>query len=261
VAVDSGGTGADSPHANASLSRTRVARDRPLSAVPRAIWCVLLTSILFQAMFHASSHGSTRAIAQPLPQPSDVEWVRLVTLGDGVAASRLLMLWLQAFDNQPGISLPLASLDYDRVIGWLSLALDLDPDSTYPMLAATRIYAQVSDEDKARSMLAFVHKKFLQSPNERWRWLADATITAKHRLKDLALAQRFARDLRQHATGPDVPFWARDMQVIVLTEMGEFETAQGIIGGLLESGQITDPAELRFLTGKLEEIRKLVGTD
>jgi hypothetical protein len=101
----------------------------------------------------------------------------------------------------------------------------------------------------------------VRSPNERWRWLADATITAKHRLKDLALAQRFARDLRQHATGPNVPFWARDMQVIVLTEMGEFETAQGIIGGLLESGQIRDPAELRFLTGKLEEIRTLAGTD
>jgi hypothetical protein len=152
VAVDPGGPGTDSPPANASLSRTRVARDRPLSAVPTALWCVLLTSILLQAMFHESSRGSMRATAQPLPHPPDVEWLRLVTLGDGVAASRLLMLWLQSFDNQPGISLPLASLDYDRVIGWLSLALDLDPDSTYPMLAATRIYAQVSDQDKARAI-------------------------------------------------------------------------------------------------------------
>jgi hypothetical protein len=36
--------------------------------------------------------------------------------------------------------------------------------------------------------------------------------------------------------------------------MNELEAAKVLIAGLLESGQLTDPAELRFLKQRLEEL-------
>ena len=92
----------------------------------------------------------------------------------------------------------------------------------YPLLAASRVYAEVSDEGRARAMLDFIHRKFLERPNRRWRWLAHASLVAKHRLQDLPLALRYAESLREHATGKDVPFWAKDLAIIVLEDMGDW---------------------------------------
>ena len=147
------------------------------------------------------------------------------------------MLWLQAFDNQPGVSLPLHVLDYERVEAWLGAALDLDPGSHYPLLVATRLYGSVADRGRVRRMLEFAYDRFLQAPNHRWRWLAHASILAKHRLGDLPLALRYARAITTHATGPQVPYWARDLTVIVLAEMGEYEAARGLVAALLAGGR------------------------
>ena len=48
---------------------------------------------------------------------------------------------------------------------------------------------------------------------------------AKHRLNDLPLALRYAKALATHATGPGVPHWARQMQIFLHEDMGEYETA------------------------------------
>jgi hypothetical protein len=44
------------------------------------------------------------------------------------------------------------------------------------------------------------------------------------------------------------------MQIFVLEDIGEIESAKVLIGGLLESGTITDPQELQFLMNRLKEI-------
>ena len=46
------------------------------------------------------------------------------------------------------------------------------------------------------------------------------------------------------------------MEVFILEDMGELEAARIMLGGLLESGQITDPGELRFLRHRLEELSR-----
>ena len=69
-----------------------------------------------------------------------------------------------------------------------------------------------------------------------------------------ALALRCARALREHATGPKVPNWARQMEIFVLEDMQELESAKILLGGLLESGQITDPQEMRFLQERLKQM-------
>ncbi|MCI0400336.1 MAG: hypothetical protein L0Y67_02065 [Gammaproteobacteria bacterium] len=167
-----------------------------------------------------------------------------------------MMLWLQAFDNQPGISIPFKDLDYDKVTGWMELILELDPRGQYPLLAASRVYGEVPVEGKQRHMLDFVYRQFLLDPNRRWPWLAHAIYVAKHRLKDLPLALKYARAMTLYARGDNVPQWARQMEIYVLEDMGEAEGAKVLIGGLLESGTITDPHEIRFLTERLKRIEE-----
>jgi hypothetical protein len=41
---------------------------------------------------------------------------------------------------------------------------------------AAQLYAQVPVADKQRQMFEFVHRKFLEDPNRRWRWLAHIAI-------------------------------------------------------------------------------------
>ncbi len=44
-----------------------------------------------------------------------VPLLRATSLDEPIALSKMLMLYLQAFDNQPGISIPFREMDYDRV--------------------------------------------------------------------------------------------------------------------------------------------------
>ena len=45
-----------------------------------------------------------------------------------------MTLYLQAFDNQPGVSIPFRDLDYRRVTQWLETILALDAAGQYPLL-------------------------------------------------------------------------------------------------------------------------------
>ena len=46
------------------------------------------------------------------------------------------------------------------------------------------------------------------------------------------------------------------MEIFILEDMNELEAAKVMLGGLLATGQIRDPDELRFLQGRLAEIEK-----
>ena len=228
--------------------------ERPIASVPRPVLALLAAGLAAQVAWHGAQPPPAPR-AEDLPAPPARDLLAIAALGEPEVASRLLMIWLQAFDNQPGVSIPFTRLDYDRVEAWLDAALALDPRTEYPLLAAARLYAAVPDDARRRQMLEWVYERFLEDPNRRWRWLAQAAITAKHRLGDLELALRYARALNEHATGPAVPAWARDMAVSVLEDMGEQEAAMILVGELLDSGRVTDPNEIRFLVRKLEELQ------
>ncbi len=229
-------------------------RERRLDFVPWPVVLILLGSLVAQLSWHAAA-PDPKARAEDLSPPPSVRVLRMASLGDSIVLAKFLMLWLQAFDNQPGISLPFSRLDYARVEAWLGRILALDPRGQYPLLAASRLYGTVTVELKKRRMLDFVYRQFLDDPNRRWRWLAHAVIVAKHQLKDMPLALRYAQAITARATGPSVPFWARDMSIVVLEDMGELESARLLIGGLIAEGAIQDPHELRFLERKLEELQ------
>ncbi len=231
-----------------------MARDqRSLTAVPRGVLAALLIALSVQVAWQSMLPRPV-ARAEALDPPLPAAALRILSLGEPVPFAQLTTLYLQAFDNQPGISIPFRDLDYPRVIEWLDTILELDPLTQYPLLMAAHLYGQVPDLQRERLMFEFVHRQFLLDPNRRWRWLANASLATKHRLKDLPLALRYARDIAQLA--PAAPPWARQMHIILLEEMGEIESAKILIGGLLDSGQIKDEFEMRFLLDRLESLEK-----
>jgi hypothetical protein len=46
------------------------------------------------------------------------------------------------------------------------------------------------------------------------------------------------------------------MEIFILEDMDELAAARILLGGLLESGAIRDPAEARFLRQRLEELER-----
>ncbi|MGH8119104.1 MAG: hypothetical protein ACRESK_00655 [Gammaproteobacteria bacterium] len=231
----------------------RQARERPIRDVPISVLFLLVVMLALQIAWHAGRTPPV-ATAGDLPVPPPLEKLQVFSLGDHSALSRMLMLWLQAYANRPGISIPYRELDYPTVISWLEVILALDGRGQYPLLAASRLYSEVPDEARQRQMLEFVYRKFLEEPDRRWPALAHAVFMAKHRLKDLPLALRYARALTERVTSPLAPYWVRQMQAWVLEDMGELEDARILLGGLVESGTIRDPHELLFLKQRLRQL-------
>lgn len=229
-------------------------RERSVAAVPKPALALLLLALGVQIVMH-SHRPPPQAVADALPMPPSHEMLRLGSLGDPTVAAKVLMLWLQAYDNPPGISIPFRNLDYSRVIAWLRAILRLDERAGYPLLAAARLYGEVPVPAKQRQMLDFVYSEFVKDPNRRWPWLAHAVYIAKHRLHDMQLALQYANELAKNVSDPSAPSWVKQMNIFVLEDMGEIEAAKVLLGGLLTSGQITDPAEQRFLTQRLEELQ------
>ena len=210
--------------------------ERPLAAVPFGIWGVLGALLAAQIAWQTVRHPGTPAAAD-LPPPPQPGALRIASFGEPEAAARVAMLYIQTVDFSAGQALPYRNLDY-------------------PLFSAARIYAEVPDPERARIALEFVYQAFLRDPNRRWPWLAHAALLAKHRLNDLALARRYAAAIDRYTTAADVPLWAKQMEIFILEDMNELEAAKIMIGGLLASGTLRDPAEARFLAQRLEELEK-----
>jgi hypothetical protein len=229
-------------------------QQRSWHSVPKMVIILLFLSVGLQILWHHQLPSPQRPI-KTLTEPPPLELLHLFSFGDSIVSAKMLMLWLQAYDNQAGQFISYQQLDYVALLEWLERILHLDPQSQYPLLAASHIYSNVADTDKQRLMLEFVYQEFFKEPQHRWSWLAHATILAKHRLKDLPLALKYAKAIASHAN-PQMPHWAQEMQIFILEDMGELEQARLIIGGMLATGQITEPNEIRFLNEKLQALEK-----
>lgn len=186
-----------------------------------------------------------------LPPAPSVAALRLASFGEQEALARLAMLYVQSRGHR--------ELDYQRLGDWLRTILALDLRSDYPLFVAARVYAENPDPARSLKMLEFIHEAFLADPNRRWPALAHAALLAKHRLKDPMLARRYAAAIDRHATGPGVPSWARQMEIFILEDMNQLQAAKALLGALLQSGKIEDPAEARFLVQRLEEMERRLG--
>ncbi len=217
--------------------------------MPAWIWVALGAALAGQLAVAAGRADRSDAQAALPPAPG-VHALSLASFGEPEALARMAMLYVQGF----------AQPDYARLMEWLAVILDLDPRSAYPLFSAARVYAETQDAARSRMALDFVYREFLRDPDRRWPWLAHGALLAKHRLKDLPLARRYAAAVARHATTPDVPLWARQMEIFILEDMNELEAATIMLGGLLESGAVSDPAEARFLAERLKALEARLGS-
>jgi len=226
--------------------------ERTIGTVPRPVLSLLVIAFCLQVAWQAwQPRPTARAEALgALPAPAAL---RVLSLGEPIALAQLLTLYLQAFDNQPGVSVPFLDLDYLRVTAWLGTILELDPVGQYPLMMASQLYGQVPDEAKQRRMCEFVREQFDRDPNRRWRWLAHCAIMVKHRLGDTRLALAYAEAITHGARLASN--WARQMRIFILEDLGELEAATVLLGGLLASGEVTEPKEAHFLMERLKELK------
>lgn len=228
---------------------------RPLGAVPAWSWSLLGLALAAQVGLHHGAPPSHTA-AKDLPPAPRAEVLRLASFGEPQTMARVAMLYVQSFDLSGENALRYRELDYGRLIVWLEAVLALDPRSQYALFSAARVYADHADPARMRQMLDFLYRQYFADPNRRWPWLAHAALLAKHRLKDLPLALRYAQAIERHTTADDVPLWAKQMRLFILEAMGELEAERIMIGGLIQSGRITDPAEARLLKERLDDLEK-----
>ncbi|MCK5877891.1 MAG: hypothetical protein KAG43_09665 [Candidatus Marithrix sp.] len=229
-------------------------QQRSVQNIPKTIIILLILSLGGQVIWHYQLPPPNTTVKK-LTQPPQTGLLNILCFGDKIVSAKLIMLWLQAFDVQAGQFLSYKKLDYIKLQKWLEQILLIDPNSQYPLLAASHLYSSVSDHEKQRLMLEFVYQQFFIDPEKRWPWLAHVTVVAKHRLKDLPLALKYAKAISDYAT-PNMPRWAKEMQIFILEDMGELEQARLVIGGMLASGQLTDHKEIEFLNEKLLDLEK-----
>ena len=229
---------------------------RPTAKVPIAVRATLLAGLLIHVSW-SHTGPAAMATAQSLPVAPDARLLRLSALGEPGTTARILMLWLQAFDDQPGISIPFARLDYARVISWLDALLEMDGRFQYPLLSASRVYTETPDPGRKRQMLEFVHRRFLEDPARRWPWMVHGVHVARHRLGDLRLALEYAEALRVNVGADTAPPWVSQLEIFILEDLGEPESARIIIAGLLASGRLAgNDTELRFLEDRLGQLQQ-----
>jgi hypothetical protein len=222
---------------------------RPINAVPKSIILILLTSLLMQITWKLSNYANPIPTPSLSPVPAQTV-MQLKQFGDNVAAAKIWILWLQNQDKQ--------DMDYTLLAAWLNAILYQDNQTQYPLFLASYQYVLVKNRAQQQKMLELVYEQFFADPVQRWRWLAQASISAKHRLYDLTLALEYAKILTDYAALiPDMPYWAMQMQIFILEDMGELEQAKLLIGGLLNAGLISDSDEIAFLNQRLEHLEQL----
>ena len=225
--------------------------ERPLSQLPRPLWIGFLILFGLQVLIHQAAIQQDAVNYRPLSTPFASAIYQGLSMGSEQLFSYLLAIRLQLHDNQAGKHIRYSQLDYERLVNWLDQIYQLNTQSEYTMMLASRVYSQTRDRDRLRTMLEYIDRTFMHNPQLHWRRLAEASVIAKHQLGDLPLALQMADKLSSQPASVEMPRWARDIRFILLGDMNEFEAAITIIAALLQSGAINDPDELHFLQEKL----------
>jgi hypothetical protein len=206
----------------------------------------LAANVLFQRL-----NPPTWTDVGDLGTPPPSQAAQIASLSEDSFAGYLTLLFLQNFNVSLGRPTPLAAMDRSSVIRWLDLATALDSDSRYPLLLASRHFAETGTPEQRRSMLDWIYRRFEERPNERWPWLVHAVFAARHVLHDQPLAETYAAALRNRVTDSKAPSWVAQMDLLLRADLGEAEDARTILAGLIGAGQIRSPAELKFLESRI----------
>lgn len=231
-------------------------RERSLVQIPLFVVVGLVLLSTLQFSYHHFFHASASIDYRHLDEPLGGQSYRALSMGSDKLLSYLLLLKVQLHDNQKGSHINYRYLDYAVLSRWLLTLGELNPQSDYPAFLATRVYSQVKDSSKILQMIDMVEQLFHLNPARHWRRMTEASLLAKHQLGDLPRALELAQQVADLPTTVIIPYWARDMRLVLLDELNQYESAQLLISSLLQSGEIKDADETRFLQQRLLRIQQ-----
>ncbi len=226
---------------------------RPPTALPRSIRVLLLVAVALQLAWHVLAPAPQPAPRALPPVPAEAI-AALAATGDRISVAAGLLLWLPAQIDRPGARQSFHALDYGRLRDWLATVQAIDPDGTHALTLAVRVYAQVDDPERQRTLLDWVHDAVREHPAERWPWLAEAALLARHRLGDDGRALAYARTLYQRTAPGQAPVWVRALPARLLAERGQYRAAADHLEALLASDGSADPRERAWLERRLEAL-------
>ena len=227
---------------------------KPLRLVPKWLWPLTVLALSAQIAFHRYFIPPPQPAIEEYGVPPSETVARLLSFGEAATLSRLIAMRLQAFDNQPGVSIPFEQLDYDALGRWLDIAVLLDERAEYPHFLMSKVYSSVTDETRKRKAAAWVWRQFLRRPDDRWEWMAHATNQTNYVIKDPVIALEMAHDLRRKTTAGKVPEWVRQIEVLFAENQNQYEVAAAILSNQLEAGEIGDPQEFEYTITRLESL-------
>ncbi|MBF0334626.1 MAG: hypothetical protein HQL40_13435 [Alphaproteobacteria bacterium] len=181
-----------------------------------------------------------------VPPVPTKEAIQALAFGDGQFLYRALGLNIQNTGDDGGRFTPLDRYDYGRLEGWF-MALDaLDSVSDFMPVVAGYYFSNTPKRADIAHVVNYLRHYARHDPARSWRWLAHAAYLARHRMKDQRLALEVARELTALDV-PDMPSWARQMQVFILADLGENEAARALMLALLNGDPNLSPEERNFM--------------
>lgn len=189
------------------------------------------------------------------PAPTETGAV-MATLGDRELSYRTHALTLQHLGDGGGQVTSLRDYDYGKLERWFNLLYGLNPASEHlPFVAALYFGGVTERPDSTRVVIDFLSRAGDSPFGEKWRWLAHASILARHQLKDLDLALDLAYRLSrlQLSDGREMPAWARQMPAFVLKAQGEKEASRHIMESMILTGKNLPPQEINAMASYLTD--------
>jgi len=213
----------------------------------------LLAALGFNLLLWAGSRDMYAKWAGVPPVPSRAGAV-MMALGDPEFSYRSGALTLQNLGDGGGQTTPLKDYDYKKLGRWLWLLNELDPASDQVPYLAAYYFGVVRDKPEDTAVLVDYLAAVGQNPaGEKWRWLAQAAVLARHRMNDLHRALDIAYMLSKMrlTDGRDLPSWAREYPVFILKAEGDKASARQLMESILQTEKNLSPDEIKFMKNYL----------
>ncbi len=188
---------------------------------------LIILALLCLALHIALGHNyQPQKIAGPItPAAPSVAQLRLLALGDDALAYRLGGLAVQNFGEQKsGNATPLRDYDYAKLIDWFTLLAQLQPQADYHKHLAAYLYSATDNAQQLRLIINYLQQQAHVAGQNNWRWLAQASLLARHKLQDADLALAIAQDLAW-LNEPQQPFWTKLTPAILWLQQNDYQAA------------------------------------
>ena len=192
-----------------------------------------------------TSVRSEKVLWRNVPPTPSIKSALWGALGDKQVAYRSYGITVQNMGDTGGKITNLAQYDYEALGRWFRLAHRLDPDSSFmPFLAGYFFGAIRGHPEKLPPIIDYLELASGDGAGQKWRFMGQAAFLARFKMNDLDRALELANKLASF-DNPDMPLWAKQMPVFILTAKGEKQTAYELITTMLKTeGQNLHPNEV-----------------